>query len=249
MDFKEDDFKNGFLEKSHFEILYAKHLEEIILERYKSIKRVLSEKKLRLKIDKDRRLVKVSTTSRTRDPYVILKGRDYVSFICKGVPCNEAEKLFDENVSHIIINMNTLVSNKNVLINRRNRLIGPNGDSLKALKMLTNTYIYVTTKAVCVIGAYSNVLKVEEFVTKVMQNYHPVHLLKQMSIRKEIELTEDKKDMSWKNFIPDVKKKIGTRKSNKKTFNTRKGKLFMDEPVRNEDIKIMTQNKQIHPSP
>lgn len=245
MEFEIDEFKDQFLAKSRFEIVYAKHLEDSLKESYKSMRTLLREKNIRIKMDRDERLIQVSTTSKTRDPYVILKSKDFVTLICKGVPLEEAQKVFDDKMSYAWINIQALASDKEVFINRRNRLIGPNGDTLTALKMLTKTYILVKSKSVCVIGPFASVLQVEQFVLKVMENYHPVHLLKQMMAKKEVEQCADKKDMNWKNFVPVVKKKIGGSKKVKRQFNVREGKLFMDMPVRKEDVEIVKKSKKM----
>ncbi|ELQ74542.1 rRNA processing protein [Trachipleistophora hominis] len=244
MEFNEEEFKDQFLEKSRFEIVYARHLESTLKENQKRIKALLKEKNVRIKINYDERVVQMSTTSKTRDPYVIIKSKDFITLVCKGVPLQEAERIFDDEISYAMLNIQQLASNKEVFINRRNRLIGPNGDTLKALEMLTKTYILMKSKCVCVIGSFANVLKVEQFVLKVMENYHPVHLLKQLVAKKEVEQCTEKKDMNWKNFVPVVKKKTGGSKQTKRKFNVREGKLFMEMPVRKEDIEMIKMNKR-----
>lgn len=244
MEFKEEDFQEKFLEKSRFEVLYSKQIEDSIREDFKKIKRLLKDKKVRIKIDKEQRMIKLSTTSKTRDPYIIMSSKDFVTLMCKGVPLNEAERIFNDEISFAIIDIDKITNSKEVFRNRRDRLIGPNGDTLKALKMLTDAYILVKSKNVCVIGSYKNVLKVEQFVLCVMENFHPVHLLKQMMARKEVEESDDKKDMNWKNFIPVVKKKLGKGKKIQKEYNVREGKMFMEEPVRKKDIEMVKRKKE-----
>ena len=75
----------------------------------------------------------VRTTKQTWDPYSIIKARDVIKMISRSVPYQQALRVMEDGVFCEIIKIRSFVRNKERFIKRRQRLIGPNGDTLKAL--------------------------------------------------------------------------------------------------------------------
>ena len=85
----------------------------------------------------------VRTTRKTYDPYIILKARDMIKLLARGVAVGQAVKILDDAVACDIIKIGNLVRNKERLAKRRQRIIGPDGSTLKVCQ----PPIYATSPA------------------------------------------------------------------------------------------------------
>lgn len=215
-EFKEGDMKTPLLEKSTFAVLFPQYREKYIDEVFPLVKKCLHEYGIRSELDKLEGSITISTSSKTWDPFIILKARDFVKLLSRSVPFEKAKLVLQDGIDNDIIKIRHFVKNKERFIKRRQRLVGPKGMTLKALELLTECYILVQGSTVSVIGKFKNLKLVRRIVLDCMQNIHPVYHIKELMIKEELSKDPEMKDQNWDRFLPQFKKRCVKRKKVKK---------------------------------
>jgi ribosomal RNA assembly protein len=148
--FKPEDNKGGtFTEESSFATLFPKYREKYLREVWSAVTRALdthvcpSSLPLRVRqadpcaqgiactLDLIHGSMAVRTTRKTYDPYIVLKARDMIKLLARGVAVGQAVKILDDGVACDVVKIGALVRNKERYVKRRQRIIGPDGSTLK----------------------------------------------------------------------------------------------------------------------
>ena len=121
----------AFTEESSFALLFPKYREPYLRSVWSTITSSLDSVGLACELDLVQGKMTVKTTRKTWDPYVVLKGRDVLKLLARGVAAPQAIKVLQDDVACDIIKIGGLVRNKERFVKRRQRIVGPNGSTLK----------------------------------------------------------------------------------------------------------------------
>jgi ribosomal RNA assembly protein len=240
--FTPDQNKGGaFLEESSFATLFPKYREAYLKASWPAITRKLETQGIACTLDLVEGSMTVKTTRKTYDPASILNARDLIKLLARSVPTPQALKIMDDGMACDVIKIRGLVRNKERFVNRRQRILGPNGSTLKALELLTQTFILVQGNTVSVMGGYKSLKEVRRVIEDCMANIHPIYHIKELMIKRELAKDDELKNESWDRFLPQFKKRNLSKRRKPFVVNDKTKKVYTPFPPAQEKSKVDLQ--------
>ncbi|KAK6384869.1 ribosomal RNA assembly protein krr1 [Exophiala oligosperma] len=241
-DFKPEDNVGGtFAEESSFVCLFPKYRELYLKQAWPLVTKALEKRGIACTLDLVEGKMEVRTTRKTFDPAAILDARDLIKLLARSVPAPQAIKILQDDTACDVIKIRNLVRNKERFVKRRQRLLGPNGSTLKALELLTSTYILVQGNTVSAMGGYKGLKEVRRVVEDCMNNIHPIYHVKELMIKRELAKDPTLKTESWDRFLPQFKKKTLSRRRTPYKLTDKTAKVYTPFPPPQEKSKIDLQ--------
>lgn len=124
---------------------------------------------------------------------------------------------------------------------RRQRILGPQGSTLKALELLTSTYILVQGNTVAAMGPYKGLKEVRRIVNDCMANIHPIYHIKELMIKRELAKDPTLANESWDRFLPNFKKRTLSKRRTPLKVTNKSKKVFTPFPPAPEKSKVDLQ--------
>lgn len=227
--------EGGLLEVSSFSTLFPQYREKYLQETWPIVKGALKEFGVSCELNLVEGSMTVTTTRKTKDPYIILKARDLIKLLSRSVPAPQAIKVLNDEMNCDIIKIGSIIRNKERFVKRRERLLGPNLSTLKAIEILTGCYILVQGNTVAAMGSFKGLKQVRRIVEDCIKNIkHPVYHIKELLIKRELAKNPALATESWDRFLPNFKKK----NVKQKKPNTKEKKQYTPFPPPQQPSKI-----------
>ncbi|KAI1070056.1 hypothetical protein LB507_008197 [Fusarium sp. FIESC RH6] len=237
----QDNVGGTFAEESTFVTLFPKYREQYLKEVWALITKQLEKHGIACTLDLVEGSMTVKTTRKTHDPSAILKARDLIKLLARSVPAPQAIKILEDGIACDIIKIRSLVASKERFVKRRQRLLGPSGSTLKALELLTETYILVHGNTVSAMGPYRGLKELRRVVEDCMANIHPIYQIKTLMIKRELAKDPELATESWDRFLPNFKARSLSHRRVPKNVTDKTKKTYTPFPPAPEKSKVDKQ--------
>ncbi|KAL2266913.1 hypothetical protein VTJ83DRAFT_4190 [Remersonia thermophila] len=239
--FTKEDSSGPFLEESSFMTLFPKYRERYLKDAWPLVTKALEKHGIAAILDLVEGSMTVKTTRKTYDPAAILNARDLIKLLARSVPAPQAIKILEDGMACDIIKIRSLVRNKERFVKRRQRILGQNGTTLKALELLTQTYILVHGNTVSVMGPFKGLKEVRRVVEDTMRNIHPIYMIKELMIKRELAKDPALAHEDWSRYLPNFKKRTLSKRRQPFKVTDKSKKTYTPFPPAPEKSKVDMQ--------
>ncbi|CAG7924895.1 unnamed protein product [Penicillium olsonii] len=237
----EHNAAGSFAEESSFMTLFPKYREQYLKEAWPGVTRALEKLGIACTLDLVEGSMTVKTTRKTYDPAAIMKARDLIKLLSRSVPVTQAMKILEDDMACDVIKIRNQVRNKERFVKRRQRILGPNGTTLKALELLTSTYIMVQGNTVAVMGPFKGLKEIRRIIDDCMANIHPIYHIKELMIKRELAKDPTLAEESWDRFLPNFKKRTLSKRHVPFKVTDKEKKVYTPFPPAPEKSKVDLQ--------
>nr|GMD24198.1 KRR1 small subunit processome component [Ipomoea batatas] len=200
--------ESGMLEVSSFSTLFPQYIEKYLQQCWPEVKGALKEHGIACELNLVEGSMTVSTTRKTRDPYIIVKARDLIKLLSRSVPARQAIKILNDEMQCDIIKIGNMIRNKERFVKRRQLLLGANSSTLKALEIVTGCYILVQGNTVAAMGSFKGLKQLRRIVEDcILNKMHPLFHIKILMMKRELAKDPSLANENWDRFLPQFKKK------------------------------------------
>mmetsp|Transcript_52419 Transcript_52419/g.137247 ORF Transcript_52419/g.137247 Transcript_52419/m.137247 type:complete len:271 (+) Transcript_52419:2440-3252(+) len=229
------NISNVFVFQSKFVVLFPKYQENCIKESWKTIKKIFFFYKLKLKLNLKFGFIEISNSLNTKDPFVIIKARDFVKLIARSVPVRQAAKIFDDQIFCDIIKISRSNCNKFNFLKKRKNLIGKKGIVVKIIEVITQCYLIIQGNTVSCMGQHLGIKYVRNIVENSTFKIHPILYIKMLIMKQKLYNILKFNNQNWEKYLPffNTKKLPSTSKILKNQPNTIN--LFLQKKKRHEN--------------
>ena len=214
--------RNFLVLNSRTNILFPKYREKYIKETWKIILKVIYPFGIISRINFNNGLIEVKTTNKLKDPYLFIKGRDFFKLLARGIPVQQAAKIFNEEVFCEIIKISNFTENKKKFLKKRRRLIGNKGITIRAIEYLTQCYVLIQGNTVACMGSNKGIKEIRKIIIDCMKSVHPVFHIKNLIVKEKLFKDPLMGKKSWYEYLPIFYNK--NKKNIKKDFLFKKKK-------------------------
>jgi ribosomal RNA assembly protein len=236
-----DNAGGTFTEESSFMTLFPKYREVYLKEAWPLVTKSLEKQGVACTLDLVEGSMTVKTTRKTFDPASILNARDLIKLLARSVPAPQAVKILEDGMACDVIKIRNLVGSKDRFVKRRQRILGPNGSTLKALELLTETYILVHGNTVCAMGGYNGLKEIRRIIEDCMENIHPIYHIKELMIKRELAKDPELAKESWDRFLPNFRRKTLSHRRVPRNVTDKTKKAYTPFPPAPEKSKVDKQ--------
>jgi ribosomal RNA assembly protein len=233
----ENKIKGSLVCETKLKIVFPKYQEKKIKESWQIIKKILSSFSINSRLEISFGFILIWTTKFTDDPFSIIKARDFLKLISRSVPVEQAAKIFEDEIYCEIFKISNFLKNRKVFLKRRRRLIGNKGITVRAIEMITQTYILVQGNSVAIMGNHSGLKQVRKIIKDCMNNIHPIFHIKNLIIKQQLSRDEFLKEKNWDQYLPLKEKENAFRLRSKKDSKLEtKNKVILRNIIRLENL-------------